>query len=266
MPRAPRAIRRRRSRFIAQGRKMILYHGASDPSIPASQSIALYRELAEQQQGMDRTRQQNVRLFLAPAWTIAGAGSGPDQFDTRFVRAGGLVEHGKAPEAIQASTKPSSPVKHRSAALPLLAAFALPRHGRGSMTPRTGVAWRRSSRRRTSAYAGFPSSRAKPKDSRSRSCETCRRQKIVWRAIQVEHFIHGYTSSTLARHERRTGEVIHTAKYRIDADLASNRTRLRQMPSRERNSEELEHGKKIALIKPRQSGLARPERRNSRHG
>src|SRR6476620_6269079 len=97
--------------FISQGRKMILYHGASDPSIPASQSIAVYRELADQQQGIART-QQNVRLFLVPGMHHCRGGPGPDQFDTLSALEA-WVEQGKAPVAIQASTKPSSPVKHR---------------------------------------------------------------------------------------------------------------------------------------------------------
>ena len=97
--------------FIAQGRKMILYHGASDPSIPASQSIAFYRELAGQQQGVDRT-QQNVRLFLVPGMHHCSGGPGPDRFDTLSALEA-WVEHGKAPEVIQASTRPESPVQHR---------------------------------------------------------------------------------------------------------------------------------------------------------
>jgi hypothetical protein len=97
--------------FIAQGRKMILYHGASDPSIPASQSIAFYRELAEQQLGIERT-QQNVRLFLVPGMYHCSGGPGPDRFDT-LSAIEAWVEHGKAPDAIQASTKPASPVQHR---------------------------------------------------------------------------------------------------------------------------------------------------------
>jgi Tannase and feruloyl esterase len=97
--------------FIAQGRKMILYHGASDPSIPASQSIAFYRELAEQQQGIART-QENVRLFLVPGMHHCSGGPAPDRFDTLSALEA-WVEHGKAPEAIQASTRPESPVQHR---------------------------------------------------------------------------------------------------------------------------------------------------------
>jgi feruloyl esterase len=97
--------------FIAQGRKMILYHGASDPSIPASQSIAFYRELVEQQQGIERT-QQNVRLFLVPGMHHCSGGPGPDRFDTLSALEA-WVEHGKAPDMIQAGTKPASPVQHR---------------------------------------------------------------------------------------------------------------------------------------------------------
>jgi feruloyl esterase len=97
--------------FIAQGRKMILYHGASDPSIPASQSIAFYRELAGQQQGIERT-QQNVRLFLVPGMYHCSGGPAPDRFDT-LSAIEAWVEQGKAPDVIQASTKPESPVQHR---------------------------------------------------------------------------------------------------------------------------------------------------------
>ena len=97
--------------FLAQGRKMILYHGASDPSIPASQSIAFYRELAEQQHGIERT-QENVRLFLVPGMHHCSGGPGPDRFDTLSALEA-WVEHGKAPTVIQASTRPESPVEHR---------------------------------------------------------------------------------------------------------------------------------------------------------
>jgi feruloyl esterase len=97
--------------FIAQGRKMILYHGASDPSIPASQSIAFYRELAQQRQGIERT-QENVRFFLVPGMHHCSGGPGPDRFDTLSALEA-WVEHGNAPTLIQASTAPESPAEHR---------------------------------------------------------------------------------------------------------------------------------------------------------
>lgn len=96
--------------FIAQGRKMILYHGASDPSIPPSQSVAFYRDLASRQGGLTRT-QQNVRLFLVPGMHHCQGGPGPDQFDTLSALEA-WVEQGRPPAAIQASTKPDSATPH----------------------------------------------------------------------------------------------------------------------------------------------------------
>lgn len=112
--------------FIAQGRKMILYHGASDPSIPPSQSIAFYRELMAREKGLART-QANVRLFLVPGMHHCEGGPAPDQFDTLSALEA-WVEQGKAPEAIQASTKPEAAVQHH---LPLC---PYPRQGRYSGT------------------------------------------------------------------------------------------------------------------------------------
>jgi feruloyl esterase len=97
--------------FIARGRKMILYHGTSDPSIPASQSIAFWRELAEQQGGVARAN-ETVRLFLVPGMHHCSGGPAPDRFDTLSALEA-WVEHGQAPDAIQASAKPESPLQHR---------------------------------------------------------------------------------------------------------------------------------------------------------
>lgn len=94
--------------FIAQGRKMILYHGTSDPSIPASQSIAFYRELMARQ----KATRASVRLFLVPGMHHCGGGAGPDQFDTLSALEA-WVEHGRAPDAIPASTKADAPIQHR---------------------------------------------------------------------------------------------------------------------------------------------------------
>jgi len=97
--------------FLSQGRKLILYHGASDPSIPASQSIAFYRELMALQNGVART-QANARLFLVPGMHHCGGGPGPDQFDTLSAMEA-WAEHGTAPASIIASTKPEAQVQHR---------------------------------------------------------------------------------------------------------------------------------------------------------
>jgi feruloyl esterase len=97
--------------FISQGRKMILYHGASDPSIPPSQSIAFYREFAQRQGSYDRA-QESVRLFLVPGMHHCSGGRAPDRFDTLSALED-WVERGQAPGAIQASTKPGTVVVHR---------------------------------------------------------------------------------------------------------------------------------------------------------
>lgn len=94
--------------FLAQGRKMIIYHGTSDPSIPPSQSIAFYEKLSKQR-GARTT--DNVRLFLVPGMHHCSGGPGPDQFDTLSALEA-WVEHGKPPAAIPASTKPDAPIQH----------------------------------------------------------------------------------------------------------------------------------------------------------
>ena len=96
--------------FIQQGRKLIIYHGASDPAIPASRSIMFYHALAATLHGLRKT-QANVRLFLVPGMQHCGGGIGPDQFDT-LSAIEAWVEHGKAPEAIAATTKPDAPAPH----------------------------------------------------------------------------------------------------------------------------------------------------------
>ncbi|MDT7950069.1 MAG: tannase/feruloyl esterase family alpha/beta hydrolase [Acetobacteraceae bacterium] len=101
---------RKLAAFLAQGRKMILYHGTSDPSIPPSQSIAFYNEL-RQQRGSARNA-ASVRLFLVPDMHHCSGGPGPDQFDTLSALED-WVERGKPPAAIQASTRPDSPAPHR---------------------------------------------------------------------------------------------------------------------------------------------------------
>lgn len=97
--------------FVSQGRKMIMYHGASDPSIPASQSIGFYRDF-EAQAGGREAAQKNVRLFLVPGMHHCGGGPGPDQFDTLSALEG-WVERGTAPDAILARTKPDAKAAHR---------------------------------------------------------------------------------------------------------------------------------------------------------
>jgi feruloyl esterase len=96
--------------FIQQGRKLIFYHGTSDPAIPAARTILFYNNLARIMRGMAKT-QASVRLFLVPGMKHCSGGIGPDQFDT-LSAIEAWVEHGKAPDAIPASTKSDSPAPH----------------------------------------------------------------------------------------------------------------------------------------------------------
>jgi feruloyl esterase len=96
--------------YIQQGRKLIIYHGTSDPAIPAARSIQYYHELTERLRGTDKTT-ASVRLFLVPGMQHCSGGIGPDQFDT-LSAIEAWVEHGKPPEAIAATTRPDSPAPH----------------------------------------------------------------------------------------------------------------------------------------------------------
>jgi len=96
--------------FIRQGRKLIIYHGTSDPAIPAARSVLFYNDLVHDV-GSVREAQESVRLFLVPGMQHCSGGIGPDQFDT-LSAIEVWVEHRKAPDVILAKTKPDSPAPH----------------------------------------------------------------------------------------------------------------------------------------------------------
>jgi feruloyl esterase len=96
--------------FIQQGRKLIFYHGTSDPAIPAARTILFYNDLSTTLHGLPRT-QASVRLFLVPGMQHCSGGVGPDQFDT-LSAIEAWVEHGQAPDAIPATTRSDSPAPH----------------------------------------------------------------------------------------------------------------------------------------------------------
>jgi feruloyl esterase len=96
--------------FIQRGGKLIIYHGASDPAIPAARSILFYQALETTLHGADKTA-ASVRLFLVPGMQHCSGGVGPDQFDT-LSAIEAWTEHGKAPVSIAAATKPGATVAH----------------------------------------------------------------------------------------------------------------------------------------------------------
>jgi feruloyl esterase len=96
--------------FIQQGRKMIIYHGTSDPAIPAARSIMFYDALAATLHGRQKA-EASVRLFLVPGMQHCSGGIGPDQFDT-LSAIEAWVERGQAPDAIAAHTSPNAATSH----------------------------------------------------------------------------------------------------------------------------------------------------------
>ena len=97
--------------FLAGGGKVILYHGASDPSIPSERTVMFYRDLVATLGGSQKT-EQSVRLFLVPGMHHCTGGVGPDQFDT-LTALENWVEQGQAPASILAVTRSNAAVPHR---------------------------------------------------------------------------------------------------------------------------------------------------------
>jgi feruloyl esterase len=88
--------------FIRQDRKLLIYHGFSDPALTAFRSIMLYQDLAQRTRGGIDELQENVRLFLAPGMHHCGGGPGPNVFDTLSALEN-WVERGQAPDGIVAT-------------------------------------------------------------------------------------------------------------------------------------------------------------------
>jgi pimeloyl-ACP methyl ester carboxylesterase len=79
------------------GKRMIIYHGVSDPIFSSDDTIRWYESL-------DRRAQSSVRLYLLPGMGHCGGGPSTDQFDllTPLVR---WVEEGDAPEDLVAGAR-----------------------------------------------------------------------------------------------------------------------------------------------------------------
>jgi feruloyl esterase len=86
-------------RFIEKNKKLIIYHGFSDPALTAMRSVMFYQDLAnDAENGIEET-QDNVRLFLVPGMHHCLGGPGPNVFDT-LTALENWVEHGAAPDGI----------------------------------------------------------------------------------------------------------------------------------------------------------------------
>jgi feruloyl esterase len=92
--------------FIANGGKLIQYHGWADPQIPAGSSSEYYdRVLTTTGAGV----RDDYRLFMVPGMAHCGGGTGTSSFDM-LAALERWVEEGQAPDAIPASRVTSGTV------------------------------------------------------------------------------------------------------------------------------------------------------------
>src|SRR5688572_18757697 len=87
--------------FFAHGGKLLLYHGWSDPNVPAVNTIQYYNSVVENLGGASRAS-NSVRLFMAPGMGHCGGGEGPNAFD-KMAALEQWVERGTAPDALLAT-------------------------------------------------------------------------------------------------------------------------------------------------------------------
>jgi feruloyl esterase len=87
--------------FAERGGKMILWHGWTDPGIPAFNTLG-YMQTVEQEMGKEAV-DEFVRVYMAPGVNHCGGGVGPNQWDmlTPLVS---WLEEGVAPTSIVAAS------------------------------------------------------------------------------------------------------------------------------------------------------------------
>lgn len=89
--------------FNRLGHKLIYYHGAADPLIPAQNGINYYESVVKAENGLDNT-QAFFRAFLVPGLYHCTGGPGPTSFlDESLTALQQWVERGSAPAKIVAS-------------------------------------------------------------------------------------------------------------------------------------------------------------------
>ena len=95
-------------KFFAHGGKLLLYHGWSDPNVPAVNTIKYYRGVVENLGGAS-SASTSVRLFMAPGMGHCGGGEGPNVFD-KMAAIEQWVEQGTAPDVLIATHSTSGKV------------------------------------------------------------------------------------------------------------------------------------------------------------
>lgn len=85
--------------FFERGGKLLMWHGWSDPQVPAEHSTIFFNNV-KRTVGADAER--SLALFMLPGVTHCGGGPGPDSFD-KMAAISEWVERGRKPSRIIAS-------------------------------------------------------------------------------------------------------------------------------------------------------------------
>jgi feruloyl esterase len=87
--------------FFGHGGKLLMYHGWSDPNVPAVNTVKYYTSVVEHLGGAAKAS-NHVRLFMAPGMGHCGGGEGPNTFD-KMAALERWVEQGQAPDVLIAT-------------------------------------------------------------------------------------------------------------------------------------------------------------------
>ena len=87
--------------FFGHGGKLLMYHGWSDPNVPAVNTVKYYNSVVENLGGAAKAS-SSVRLFMAPGMGHCGGGEGPNAFD-KMAALERWVEQGQAPDSLLAT-------------------------------------------------------------------------------------------------------------------------------------------------------------------
>ena len=88
--------------FLQKNKKLLMYHGYSDPALTPFKTILFYEQLADLTKGSYDAVQKNVRLFMVPGMQHCGGGPGPNVFST-LTALDAWVDQGTAPDQILAT-------------------------------------------------------------------------------------------------------------------------------------------------------------------
>jgi feruloyl esterase len=85
--------------FFDRGGKLLMWHGWSDPQVPAQHSVVFFENVLRT---VGPSADQSIALFMLPGVSHCGGGEGPDEFD-RMAAITEWAERGRKPTAIVAS-------------------------------------------------------------------------------------------------------------------------------------------------------------------